>query len=218
MESLEATIEGSQCPSTTFLNDDYTKAIAFERALISIPAKCFEKEKGAHYTSAQQAKVSGLVLALPDLFMQRGRWEGHQRRRSQRQQQQQQQVPTVPSTSTSSAALGVAPTAAAPVTIAASALDRGAATDVALDTSSQPRFNTPLTIRTFATPGPSGRPTVSTSRQVSETVDHDSALRQARIGKKRAASSENIGTGSKRARQDVEKYMYTYVLLNGIAA
>jgi hypothetical protein len=218
MESLEATIEGSQCPSTTFLNDDYTKAIAFERALISIPAKCFEKEKGAHYTSAQQAKVSGLVLALPDLFMQRGRWEGHQRRRSQRQQQQQQQVPTVPSTSTSSAALGVAPTAAAPVTIAASALDRGAATDVALDTSSQPRFNTPLTIRTSATPGPSGRPTVSTSRQVSETVDHDSALRQARIGKKRATSSEDIGTGSKRARQDVEKYMYTYVLLNGIAA
>lgn len=110
------------------------------------------------------------------------------------------------------------PTAAAPVTIAASALDRGAATDVALDTSSQPRSNTPLTIRTSATPGPSGRPTVSTSRQVSETVDHDSALRQARIGKKRAASSENIGTGSKRARQDVEKYMYTYVLLNGIAA
>jgi hypothetical protein len=218
MGSLEATIGGSQCPSTTFLNDDYTKAIAFERALISNPAKCFEKEKGAHYTSAQQAKVSDLVLALPDPFTQRGRWEGHQRRRSQRQQQQQQQVPTVPSTSTSSAALGVAPTAAAPVTIAASALDRGAATDVALDTSSQPRFNTPLTIRTSATPGPSGRPTVSTSRQVSETVDHDSALRQARIGKKRATSSEDIGTGSKRARQDVEKYMYTYVLLNGIAA
>jgi hypothetical protein len=35
-------------------NGGYTNAMAFERALVSIPAKCLEKEKGAHYTSARQ--------------------------------------------------------------------------------------------------------------------------------------------------------------------
>jgi hypothetical protein len=164
-------------------NGGYTNAMAFERALVSIPAKCLEKEKGAHYTSARQRpKLAISYSHYPTSSRREADGRVTKRRRSQRQQQQ---VPTVPPTSTSAAALGVAPTAAAPVTIAASALDRGATTGVALDTSSQPRFKAPLTIRTSATPGPSDRPIVSTSRQGSETVDHDSALRQARIEKKR---------------------------------
>jgi hypothetical protein len=182
-------------------------AAKFEAQLISNPTDLSKKYP---ILTRQHEKANALLLDLPGLFKQRNRWE-NQRRRDQ--QRQQQQVPTVPSTSASSAALGVAPTVAAPVTIAASALDRDAATDVALDTSSQPRFRTPLTIRPSATPGPSGRPTVGTSRQDSEIVDQDSALRQARVGKKRAATGEDIGTGSKRARQEIEKYKYRYVFL-----
>ena len=48
-----------------------------------------------------------------------------------------------------------------------------------------------------------------TSREVGETLDHHAELRQARVGKKRAASSDNISTGSKRARQEAPKYKYT---------
>jgi hypothetical protein len=53
-----------------------------------------------------------------------------------------------------------------------------------------------------------------TSRQVSEAVEHDAALAQARREKKRAATDDVMGTGSKRARQEVEKYKYRYVVLD----
>ncbi|CAD0098697.1 unnamed protein product [Aureobasidium mustum] len=45
-----------------------------------------------------------------------------------------------------------------------------------------------------------------------EASEHSSALHQARAGKKRAASGDNIGTDSKRVRQETPKYKYRYVL------
>jgi hypothetical protein len=54
----------------------------------------------------------------------------------------------------------------------------------------------------------------NTSRQVSGAVEHDAALAQARRQKKRAATDEDIGTGSKRPRQDIDKYKYRYAVLN----
>jgi hypothetical protein len=120
----------------------FADAAEFEEKLVSVPTE-FLKEYPI--LTRQHEKASAFLLDLPGLFKQRNRWENQRRRNQQRQQQQQQQAPVVPSTSAYSA----------PVTVAASALDHDTATDVALDTSSQPRFKTPLTIRTSATPGPS---------------------------------------------------------------
>ncbi|KAG9668957.1 hypothetical protein KCU99_g7011, partial [Aureobasidium melanogenum] len=47
------------------------------------------------------------------------------------------------------------------------------------------------------------------SREVGETLHHDAELRQARAGKKRAASDEETITASKRTRQEAPKYKYT---------
>jgi hypothetical protein len=52
------------------------------------------------------------------------------------------------------------------------------------------------------------------SRQVSAAVEHNAALAQARREKKRAATDEDIGTGSKRSRQEIDKYKYRYAVLN----
>jgi hypothetical protein len=134
------------------------------------------------------------------------------------------------------AAAQVAPTAAATLAaIATAALSHSVASEAAVDATpgahQQSRFSTPLVVRSSATPGPSARPTPffregatnprapersahrdpdSTSRQDIETVDYDSALNQARLGKKRATSHEDIGRPPKRARQEADKYKYKY--------
>jgi hypothetical protein len=221
-------------------NGGFANAAEFERGLNSVSAGYFEKNKtGTHYSSAQQEKVDDLSLALPDCFKQRNRWEGN-RRRNQQQHQHQQQAPAVPSTSASAAASHVAPATTALPAIAASAPTTTAlpaivapalAQSAAAHASPHSRFNTPLAVRASATPGPSYRPAVlpreaptekghadldNTSRQASETVDHNSALRQARREKKRAATDEDIGTGSKRARQEVYTHKYRYVVLRSV--
>jgi hypothetical protein len=152
---------------------------------------------------------------------------GGQQKRNQQQHQHQQQAPAVPSTSASAAASHVAPTTTALPAIVAPALAQSAAAHA----SPHSHFNTPLAVRASATPGPSYRPAVlpreaptekghvdldNTSRQASETVDHNIALRQARREKKRAATDEDIGTGSKRARQEVYTHKYRYVVLSSI--
>jgi hypothetical protein len=210
----------------TLENGGFANAAEFERGLSSVPAGCLVGgPTRVHYTRAQQEKVGDLSLALLDRFKQRNRWEST-RRRSQQQHQPQQQAPTVPSTSASAAASHVPPTATALPAIAASAL----AQSTAAHASPQPRFSTPLVHRPSTTPGPSRGPTVppregtmessghltpdNTSRQVGEVVEHDAALAQARREKKRAATDEDIGTGSKRPRQKVDKYKYRCVVLD----
>jgi ribosomal protein S19E (S16A) len=223
----------------TLENGGFANAAEFERGLSSVPAGCLVGgPTRVHYTRAQQEKVGDLSLALLDRFKQRNRWEST-RRRSQQQHQPQQQAPTVPSTSASAAASHVAPStsasaAASHVAPTATALPAIAASALAQSTaahaSPQPRFSTPLVHRPSATPGPSRGPTVpprkrvtkysgqvnldNTSRQVSEAVEHDAALAQACREKKRAASSDGVGTGSKRPRREIDKYKYRYAVLN----
>jgi hypothetical protein len=215
----------------TLENGGFANAAEFERGLSSVPAGCLVGgHTRVHYTRAQQEKVGDLSLALLDRFKQRNRWESTRRRSQQQHQPQQhqpqQQAPTVPSTSASAAASHVAPTTTALPGIAAAVL----AQNTAAPASPQPRFSTPLVHRPSTTPGPSRGPTVppregtmessghlnpdNTSRQVGEAVEHDAALAQARREKKRAATDEDIGTGSKRPRQEVDKYKYRYAVLN----
>jgi hypothetical protein len=209
-------------------NGGFANAAEFERGLSSVPAGCLVGGKTrVHYARAQQEEVGDLSLALLDCFKQRNRWEGT-RRRSQQQPQPQQQAPTVPSTfastaashvalstSASAAASHVAPTTTALPAIAAAVL----AQSTAAPASPQSRFSTPFVHRPSATPGPSRGATVgpregtmessghvnsgNTSRQVSEAIQHDAALAQARREKKRAATG-----------QEVEKYKYRYVVLD----
>lgn len=115
----------------------------------------------------------------------------------------------------------------------------GAASGSAPGAHQQSRFGTPLVMRISATPKPSGAPPRlsaqgatgaqasdhgapehpvrpdpdDTSRRVSEAADLDSQRREARRGKKRAANDQGAGSSSKRARQEVEKHEYRYVLL-----
>lgn len=167
-----------------------------------------------------------------------------QPQQQQQQQQAPVVPLTSASTAAVQAAPPSAASLAAPAAPAAPALAQGAASDAgsvaAPDARQQCRFASPFVLRTSATPKPSGRPTTSsrqeavgpsasnhgvserpahadpddTSRQFSEAADHDSGLREARRGKKRVASDQASGSSPKRARQEVDKHKYRYVLIS----
>ena len=212
-------------------NGGFGNAAEFQTALVSIPTSYLERY--STYQSRVHTQATNLLLELPERFAQRNRWEGNRRRHSHQhhQQQQQQQAPIVPSTSASAAAVQVPPPIA-PADPAAPIHD--AASIAAPDAHQQSRFSSPFAFRTSATPGPPGRLITSPGQgatgslasnrrvsehparadsddiphRVSEAVDHESALREARRGKKRASSDQGVGSCSKKPRQEVEKHKY----------
>lgn len=192
-----------------------------------------------HYTRGQQGKASDLVLELPKRFKGRNGWE---RRKSQQQGPivaSTSASATAAPAATPTAAAPVHTPALAQLADSDAASASASAADAATDAHQQSRFATSLVDRTSATPRPSGGPTTSsrqgatgplasnhgasehparvdpdaTSRQVSKAVDHESGLREARRGKKRASSDQGIGSSSKRPRQEVEKLRYRYVII-----
>lgn len=212
----------------------YPDAATLQEELLSIPADWLKNNAGQTH---RHVKANDLLLELPALFRSRNRVDNAYRR-SQQQQPPAVSSNSANSGvgAAQDPAQGTIQDAArGAAQDAASAVPAGSGAAPPLPSPSPiPSMTHSLPYRFSATPGPSRRPTNRsdgrvpevqasngrasgrlsragpdiTTREASETVDHDSELRQARFGKKRATSGDNIGTNSKRARQETPKYKY----------